>query len=76
MEPFRMIIDSCIYKIISASEEVILLCDVKEKLIDVFNKKINIGNKNEFINNGIDAFIDGVVNDFDIPEVKLNYDEY
>jgi hypothetical protein len=76
MEPFRPIIDFKIYQLINnTAGNFIKLSDVKNELIELFNRKINICGKNEYINNAIDNFIDGIVDNLNVIDFKINYGE-
>lgn len=73
MEPFRPIIDDIVYKHIEdefGREE-------KRLLIDIFNMKIKINNKNQYLLNGIDIYIDSVFKFMETGnEVLLKFPEW
>jgi CRISPR-associated protein Cas1 len=76
MEPFRPIVDFKVYQIINDKpNDFIKLSNAKTQLIDLFNKKINILNKDEYINNAIDNFIDGIVDDLNVIDFEIKYGE-
>lgn len=74
MEPFRFLIDLEIYKITKENSH-ILLSEFKERIINIFNKKIIINNKKEYINNAIDEYIDKIIKKWEISELNLIYDQ-
>lgn len=74
MEPFRFLIDLEVYKITKENSH-ILLSEFKERIINIFNKKIIINNKKEYINNAIDEYIDKIIKKWEISELNLIYDQ-
>lgn len=71
MEPFRILIDIVVYKIYKIGE--INFYEHKQLLIEIFNQKILVNDKYQFINNAIDMFVDCIVNQTELP--TLNFDE-
>lgn len=72
MEPFRVIIDIEVLKIYQNGE--VDFYNHKQNLIMCFNNKIYINNKLQFINNAIDLFIDSIVNQDDLPIIRVDYE--
>ena len=72
MEPFRIIIDYHVYKIVELNNTNFYEC--KDDLINCFNKKILVNGKFNFINNAIDIFVDAFVNQATLPEIKIDYE--
>ncbi len=72
MEPFRIVIDYEVFKIYKT--KIIDLYSHKEQLIKSFNNKILVDNKKQFVNNGIDIFVDAIVNQSKLPTITLDYE--
>lgn len=72
MEPFRVLIDYEVYKIYENGE--IDFYNHKTELIKCFNKKILVNGRKQFVNNAIDLFVDSVVQQNDLCEIKLDYE--
>ena len=70
MEPFRILIDIVVYKIYKIGE--INFYEHKQLLIEIFNQKILVNDKYQFINNAIDMFIDCIVNQTELPTLNFN----
>ena len=48
----------------------------KQKLIECFNKRIIVDDKEQFINNAIDKFIDAIVNEKKLPKLIFPFYEW
>ena len=72
MEPFRTLVDYEVFKIYKT--KIIDLYEHKEQLIKLFNTKIFVDNKKQFVNNGIDIFVDAIVNQTKLPTIALDYE--
>lgn len=72
MEPFRCFVDKEVFELIKDEEQCFF--KHKEKLIKAFNNKILIDGKKQFINNAIDIFVDSIVNQGKISEIRLIYE--
>ncbi|VEU63036.1 CRISPR-associated endonuclease Cas1, subtype II/NMENI [Malacoplasma iowae] len=72
IEPFRIIVDIEVYKIWKTNEN--NLMKHKENILNLFNKKIMINNKLQYVNNAIDIFIDSVVNQGNFPIFDFFYE--
>lgn len=70
MEPFRILIDIVVYKIYKIGE--INFYEHKQLLIEIFNQKILVNDKYQFINNAIDMFVDCIVNQTELPTLNFN----
>ena len=70
MEPFRFIIDLKVVLLINNNES--NFYEDKQELINIFNKKIKINGKYQFINNAIDIFVDSIVNQTKIPIIEFD----
>ena len=71
MEPFRVIIDIVVYKIVKEFEE-LKFYEAKQLIIKAFNNKILINEKLQYINNAIDIFIDSIINE-SLLEISIDY---
>lgn len=71
MEPFRILIDFEVYKIMQTKE--VNFYEHKTRLIECFNNKIFINQTKQFVNNGIDIFIDAIIKQNKLPLVELDY---
>lgn len=69
MEVFRIIIDNEVLKIVKIEKMKNPWFESKQKLIECFNNKILLNEKEQFINNAIDIFIDSIVNEQKIPDL-------
>lgn len=61
MEPFRCLVDIIVYKLIINKIENFYVA--KQKIIEFFNCRIKIDNKEQYLNNAIDKYIDNIVNE-------------
>lgn len=71
MEPFRIIIDHLAYQI--HLEKTFNFYNDKQRMVEVFNNKIKIGGKYQFISNAIDIFVDCIVKQTDLPEISYEF---
>lgn len=70
MEPFRSLIDKEVYKMIQENVKDFYLH--KQRLIEVFNEKICINGKLQYVNNAIDIFIDSIIANENFPNMSIN----
>ena len=71
MEPFRVIVDIVVYRIVKEFDE-LKFYEAKQLIIKAFNNKILINEKLQYINNAIDIFIDSIINE-SLLEVSIDY---
>ncbi|MBR3347859.1 MAG: type II CRISPR-associated endonuclease Cas1 [Mycoplasmataceae bacterium] len=76
MEVFRTIIDFEVIKIVEIEKMKKPWFESKQKLIECFNKKIIVDDKEQFINNAIDKFIDAIVNEKKLPKLIFPFYEW
>lgn len=72
MEAFRVLIDYEVFRIYKTND--VDFYQHKEQLLKSFNKKILINDKQQFINNAIDIYVDAVVNQSKLPNISLIYE--
>lgn len=71
METFRPLIDEGVYKY----RELVFGKELKHELLNIFNKNIQIGNKEQFVSNAVSIYINSVFNCLEKDENKiLNYE--
>ncbi|MGL4647706.1 MAG: type II CRISPR-associated endonuclease Cas1 [Mycoplasmoidaceae bacterium] len=68
MEPFRIIVDLIVYKINASGET--NFHQHKQDIIEEFNNKISLNGKFMFINNAIDHFVDLIISQNILSEIK------
>lgn len=73
MEPFRCLVDECVYKLIRQinANEMLLGSEIKKKLITIFTKDIIINNERMQITNAIDSFVQTILDTKS--DIKLEY---
>lgn len=78
MEPFRVIVDKCVYRLIREIKEtkIFLTSDIKHKLIDVFSKQIIYNNERMIIFNCIDKFTSDILEENKKIKIEYIYDQY
>ena len=76
MEVFRTIIDFEVIKIVEIEKMKKPWFESKQKLIECFNKRIIVDDKEQFINNAIDKFIDAIVNEKKLPKLIFPFYEW
>lgn len=69
MEVFRIIIDYEVVKIVEIEKMQKPWYESKEKLVNVFNRRMIINGQEQFINNAIDIFIDSIVAQKELPNL-------
>lgn len=69
MEVFRIIIDYEVIKIVEIEKMQNPWYKSKEKLINVFNRRMFINGQEQFINNAIDIFVDVIVKEKELPKL-------
>ena len=75
MEPFRIIIDYEVLRIVFIEKFKDPWFESKQKLVDCFNKKILLNDKEYFANNAIDTFIDTIINKGELPKLDFPFYE-
>lgn len=72
MEIFRPLVDEIVYK----NREFAFDKDYKYKLIDLYNREVTIGNKQQYLSNAVSIFISSVFNFLENEEERkiLNYE--
>lgn len=75
MEEFRPLIDWFVLKLFKAKERISFV-EAKERILNLFNLKCLINDKNYFIPQAIDIYIDSFVNQNKTPKVDFLYGSY
>lgn len=71
MEVFRIIIDYEVIKIVEIEKMQNPWHESKQKLIELFNRRMKVNDKEQFINNAIDQFIDAIVSEKELPKLEF-----
>lgn len=72
MEPFRPLVDSVVYQ----NKEAIFDKSFKYKLINILNEQIKIDDREQFVSNAIQIYVNSVINAIEADDTKLilNYE--
>ena len=67
MEVFRIIIDFEVIKIVEVEKMQKPWYESKQQLIELFNRRILVDGKEQFINNAIDLFLEAIIAERELP---------
>lgn len=71
MEPFRFIVDHIVYELIKTNE--VDFYNHKQSILETFNHKIIINNQAQYLTNAIDDFIDAIIRQNKLPQIKYDF---